>query len=147
MERQRPARKSDGSRVAARMALCAALSRFANGCFKAGCVAESTDACRGHLDAAEEAIAEARESVAGLGPSQQLGQAVLVHGVTVVVRAGLPPGEGGAPQQDLWERAVELFTEAEAILVQSVGEVNECSIYTHANLSEVYFRRPGARRR
>mgnify|MGYP002631164541 CR=1 FL=1 len=134
-------REGEGEELTARLNLCAALSRLANGCFKAGCVADGTEARHVYLDAAERAVAEARGAVVGIGPTQQLGQAVLVHGVTVLVRAGLPPREEErAAEPDRWARAISLFTEAEAILVASVGAVNECSIYTHANLAEVHLR-------
>ena len=110
-----------------------ALTRRANGCFKAACV--ETDWAQ-WLDLADAATGEVRTLLQHCPPSSVLGRALLVAGVSMSVRAHRLR-QNSNPYRRIVARAAQLFLEAERILQLSVGPINENSLYTHGNLGEL----------
>ncbi|CAE8694740.1 unnamed protein product [Polarella glacialis] len=132
----RTLRLSD-DRVWARVEYAKALTRWANGCFKAACVCEGEEADK-FLHDADEAVESVEKLFQGSPPSRVVGRALLVGGVAKLVRGHSEKRAGVRPFRDTLVEAAEMFLRAERILVLAVGEVNEGSIYTHANLAEFF---------
>eukprot|EP00930_Biecheleria_cincta_P037430 TRINITY_DN25691_c0_g1_i1.p1 TRINITY_DN25691_c0_g1~~TRINITY_DN25691_c0_g1_i1.p1 ORF type:complete len:426 (+),score=61.61 TRINITY_DN25691_c0_g1_i1:790-2067(+) len=126
-----------GKQVWVQMEHAKALTRWANGCFKAACVCDYEEATR-YLESADEAVAKVQALFAGSPPSRVVGRALLVGGVAKMVR-GHNDQKMGKPYRKTLHAGANLFHEAERLLVLSVGEINEGSIYTHGNLAEFYF--------
>ncbi|CAK8985355.1 unnamed protein product [Durusdinium trenchii] len=123
-------------RMSTRVEYAQALSRWANGCFKISCVINMVMAYS-FLSKADEAIQEVEDLFKGCPPSKVLGRAVLVRGVSKLV-LGHNRQRYRLPHRDILVEAAHLLMRAEEILVHAAGEVNEGSIYTHGNLSELY---------
>jgi len=133
--------KQDISTFADRQLLGRALSRRANGCFKAGCICppQSTQQLA-FFDESDRCTSEATKLLEGL-PCQTLGENMLVGGVTSLCRFH---SLQGSSEDDailaIAFKAMCQFYHAEAVLRCSVGAVNEKSIYTHGNLAELFLR-------
>lgn len=124
-----------------KMLFARALSRRANACFKLGCILEDGSAAEtASFDEADICIARAVDMFRGKHV-QAVGEAILVGGVTTLCRAH------SFAAQDMKEQhqksalsALLQFYRAEAVLRLAVGSVNEKSIFTHGNLSELLLR-------
>mmetsp|Transcript_109992 Transcript_109992/g.245841 ORF Transcript_109992/g.245841 Transcript_109992/m.245841 type:complete len:863 (-) Transcript_109992:6-2594(-) len=125
-------------RPAEKLLLARALSRRANGCFKAGCVsAPGSNSQNSYFDEADACIARAVSLLQGRRV-QVLGEVVLVGGVTTLCRAhSLSRQHRLDSFKETAISAMLQFYRAEAILRAAVGKINEKSIYTHGNLAEL----------
>jgi len=125
--------------VISRLEYAQALTRWANGCFKAACVAPEASEKADFLQKADEAVQTVRSLFVGSPPSKVVGRALLVGGVAKLVRGHHHRREDASA---LWRKAivesVTLLLQAESMLVLSAGQVNEGSIYTHGNLAEIF---------
>jgi len=123
---------------AEKLMLASALSRRANGCFKAGCVsAFGSNPQKSYFDEADGHISRAVSLLQGQ-QVQVLGESVLVGGVTTLCRAHSLIGQN--MEAEALEKTISAmlqFYRAEAILRLSVGSINEKSIYTNGNLAEL----------
>eukprot|EP00439_Symbiodinium_sp_Y106_P051399 s2666_g6.t2 len=123
-------------RMSTRVEYAQALSRWANACFKVSCVINMVMAYS-FLSKADESIQIVEDLFKGCPPSKVVGRAILVRGVAKLV-LGHSRQRHRLPHRDILVEAVELLQRAEDMLVRAAGEVNEGSIYTHANLGELY---------
>ena len=99
-------------------------SSWANASFKAACVSESWEMW---LHRSTKATDEIQRLLAGCPPSGVLGKALLVAGVSTVVRAQKLE-EAKRPYRDVVATALRTLHEAERILVLALGPVNELSM-------------------
>lgn len=127
-----------------RMALAQALTRYANGAFKAACVSDADTAVTWEvwLDRSTAATDEVQAMLARCPPSGVLGRALLVAGVATMVRGNKRKLEG-KPHRKIQVMAARLFQTSEVVLQQSVGPLNESSMYTHGNLGEFFIQDAG----
>lgn len=128
--------------VAEKMELAQALTRHANGSFKAACVSSAEDDVTWQmwLDRSRVATDEVQKMLARCPPSGVLGRAMLVAGVALLVR-GDKLRDAGEPHRKILAAAAKTFMTSEIILCKALGPVNESSIYTHGNLAEFYLYR------
>eukprot|EP00397_Hematodinium_sp_SG-2012_P007634 GEMP01007683.1.p1 GENE.GEMP01007683.1~~GEMP01007683.1.p1 ORF type:complete len:801 (+),score=161.65 GEMP01007683.1:134-2536(+) len=125
------------SRPSERMEYANALTEWANGCFKAACVCNGTEAYD-YLSQADETVQEALRVMDGCPASRILGRALLVGGLSLLVRGHTQLGERRLYYRTSLHAAGEMFLKAQRMLVSACGEINESSIYVHSNLAELY---------
>ena len=80
------------------------------------------------LDVSNAATREVRQLLTGCPPSGVLGRALLVEGVSMVVR-GHKLRDRGRLHRKVLADAAAAFVEAEQVLVDALGPVNESSMY------------------